>query len=100
MLDTSTDPAVGFVLSLFPFRQLDPGRPAVRDDHPGALVAAVGDHHRVTAGMGSTGLRPGPAVVTVARQWSSERDDEFGVGVDGDLMIGRVLVFLLGAATS
>ncbi len=66
MLDTGTNLSMRLVVSLFPLRQLDTGCSAVRDD-TGALVAAIGDHHRVAASVIGTGLGLGPAFVAVAR---------------------------------
>jgi hypothetical protein len=58
----------------------------------GAVGAAVGDDD----GLVDDGLRAGQlfglAVVPVAEDWPADRDDEPGVCIDGDLVVGGVPV--------
>lgn len=60
VLDTGPDLLVGTVVLLFPVRKFSlAGRPTVRDDQPGALVAAVGDCGRVAdGGLGAGSSQP------------------------------------------
>ena len=66
----------------------------MRDEQAGALVAAVGDGRGSSDGSLGAGLAPGPAVVAVARQWLADGDDQLGVGIDDDLVVGGVAVVL------
>ncbi len=95
MLDPGADFSVGGVVFLFPGRQFGLAAfAAMRDQQPGAAVAAVRDHCRVAGGgLGAGGL-PRLAVVAVAGQWPADGDDQSGVGVDDDLMVGGVSVVL------
>ena len=52
----------------------------------GALVAAVGNRHRVADGGFGAGLLPPSGVVPVAGQRPANHDDAVGVGVDDHLM--------------
>lgn len=70
-----------------------PAFAAVRDDQAGA-VAAVGDDGGAADGVFRAGELPCLAVVAVAGQGPADGDDEPGVGVDDDLMVGRVPVVL------
>src|SRR5690349_2132653 len=95
VLDAGADFAVGGVVFLFPGRQFGlPAFAAVRDDQAGAPVAAVRDHRRLADGVLGAGQLPCLAVVAVARQRPADGDDEPGVGVDDDLVVGRVPVVL------
>jgi len=61
------------------------------------LVATVGDHRGGgTVGSLRAGLLPGPAVVAVAGHRLADGDDQAGVGVDDDLVVGGVAVVLAG----
>jgi hypothetical protein len=67
---------------------------AVRDDQAGASVAAVCDHRRVADGGLRAGQMPDFAVVAVAGQGPTDRDDQPRVGVDDHLVVGGVAVVL------
>jgi hypothetical protein len=95
MLDTGADASVRAVVFLFPDGQFDVlVLAAVGDDQVGAAVAAVGDGGDLPDGGFGAGLVPGSAVVAVARDRSADGDDQAGVGVDDDLAVGGVPVFL------
>jgi len=66
----------------------------VRDDQAGAPVAAVGDHRGLADGRLGAGQFPRLAVVAVAGQGPADHGDESGVGIDDDLVVGRVAVIL------
>jgi hypothetical protein len=73
---------------LFPLDEFLAGAATVRHHESGPRVAAVGDRRGVAnRGLGA-GLGPRLAVVAVARQWLSDHDDQAGVGVDDDLVVG------------
>ena len=79
----------------FPVRELGLAVLAtVRDDEAGARVTAVGDHEGLADGCLGAGLLPGPAVVAVPGERSTDHDDAPGVGVDDGLVVGGVLVVL------
>lgn len=95
VLDAGADLAVGGVVFLFPGREFGLAfLAAVRDDQAGAPVSAVRDHRGAADGGFRAGQLPRLAVVAVAGQRPADRDDEPGVGVDDDLMVGRVPVIL------
>lgn len=94
-LAPSPDLAVGRVALLLPSRKFGLAAfAAARDDQAGAPITAVRDDH----GPADGGLRarqfPRLASVAVAGNRPADRDDESGVGVDNDLVVGRVLVVL------
>ena len=66
----------------------------VGDDQSRSAVAAVGDRHGLADGALRAGLGPGPAVVTVARQWPADHDHQSAVGVDDYLMVRRIAMVL------
>jgi hypothetical protein len=66
----------------------------VWDEQAGAPVAAVRDDRGPADGGLRTGKFPRLAVVAVARNRPADGDDESGVGVDDDLVVGRVPVVL------
>lgn len=81
--------------SSFPGRQFGLAAfAAVRDDQAGAPVAAVRDHGRPADGGLRAGQLPRIAVIAIARDRTADRDDEPGVGVDHDLVVGGVPVVL------
>jgi hypothetical protein len=61
---------------------------AVRDDEPSAGILAVGDREGLADGGFGAGFFPGFAVVAVSGEWPNDHDDEAGVGVDDDLVVG------------
>jgi hypothetical protein len=63
-------------------------------DQAGGPVAAVRDHRGLPDGILGAGQLPRLAVVAVAGQRPADGDDEPDVGVDDDLVVGRVLVVL------
>lgn len=62
----------------------------MRDEEPGALVAAVGDGDRLAHSGPGAEFRPCLAVVAVAGEWSADHDDQTTVGVNDHLMVGGV----------
>lgn len=82
VLDSGTNLFVRAVVLLFPIREFLAFAAAVRDDQPGALVAAVGDGHRLADGGLGPGFLPSVGVVPVVRQRLADHDDQAGVGVD------------------
>lgn len=94
---------VGPVVFLFPGWQFGlTALAAVRDDKSGARVAAAGDREGVAdCGLGA-GLLPRLAVVAVPGQRPADHDDQPGVGVVDDLVVGGVPIVLrpLGQAWS
>ncbi|CCB77671.1 protein of unknown function [Streptantibioticus cattleyicolor NRRL 8057 = DSM 46488] len=95
VLYTGADFAVGGVVLLLPFREFGLALlAAVRDDQAGAPVAAICDDRGLADGVFRAGQLPRLAVVAVACDWSADRDDEPGVGVDDDLVVGGVPVVL------
>ncbi|GAA2242952.1 hypothetical protein GCM10010145_06670 [Streptomyces ruber] len=86
--------------SRFSFQAARPGvrsgrvRDGARDDQAGAPVAAVGDHCGAADGVLGAGQFPCLAVVAIARQCAADGDDQAGVGVDDDLVVGEVPVVL------
>lgn len=89
VLDAGANLAVGGVVFLFPGLELGlAGFAAVRDDQAGSSVAAVRDHCGPADGGLGAGQLPRLAVVVVARQRPADRDDEPGVGVEDDLVVG------------
>ena len=100
VLDPGPDLLVGPVVLFLPVRELGLAALAtVRDDQPGARVAAVCDHKGLAEGGPGTGLLPGPAVVAVPGERSTDHDDAPGVGVDDDLVVGGVPIVLDCSAT-
>lgn len=95
VLDAGPDLLVGLVVVLFPVRQYGlAAPPPVRDDESGARVAAVGDRDGAAyCGLGA-GFLPCLAVVAVPGQRPANHDDQAGVGVDDDLVVGGVPVVL------
>ena len=95
VLDAGADLAVGGVVFLFPGREFGlAALAAVRDDQPGAPVAAVRDHGRLADGVLRAGQLPRLAVVAVAGRRPAHSNDEAGVRVDDDLVVGGVPVVL------
>lgn len=71
------------------------GRSAtVRDDRAGGDVAAIADHVVIAAGVLGTGIGERDAVVAVARKRRAHGDHQWRIGVDDDLVVGRVPVVL------
>jgi hypothetical protein len=94
VLDAGPDSLVRTVVSLLPVRQFLNGPAAVRHHESGARTAAIGDRHGLAdGGLGSRFL-PRPAVVPVARQRPADHDDQTGVSVDDDLVVGGVPIVL------
>jgi hypothetical protein len=97
VLDAGPDLAVGGVVLLFPSWQFGLAAfTAVRNEQAGAPIAAVRDDRGPADGGLRTGKFPRLAIVAVARDRSADGDDESGVGVDDDLVVGRVPVVLIG----
>lgn len=95
VLHAGADFAVGGVVLLLPVRELALAYlAAVRDDQAGTPVAAVCDDRGLADGVFRAGQLPRLAVVAVAGQRSADGDDEPGVGVDDDLVVGGVPVVL------
>jgi hypothetical protein len=96
VLDAGPDLAVGGIVLLLPSRQFGLAAfAAVRDDQAGAPIAAVRDDRGPADGGLRTGQFPRLAVVAVAGDRPADGDDdESGVGVDDDLVVGRVAVVL------
>lgn len=95
VLEAGAGLAVGGAVSLSPDREFGPAfLAAVRDDQPGAPVAAVGDDGGVANRGFRTGQLPCLAVVSVAGQRSADGDDQAGVGIDDDLVVGGVPITL------
>lgn len=93
VLDASTDVPVGDVVVLFPGWEIGlAGFASVQDDQSSPPVTTVGDHRGVTDSGLCAGDFPCLAVVAVARDRSADGDNEPGVGVDDDLVVGRVAV--------
>jgi hypothetical protein len=93
VLDAGADLAVGGVVFLFPRQEFClAGLAAVRDDQTGAPVTAVRDHRGTADGILRAGQLPCLAVVAVAGHRPANGDHESGVGIDDDLMIGRIPV--------
>lgn len=67
---------------------------AVRDDQAGAGVAAVGNRAGLADGGLGAGLLPRLAVVAVPGERPTDHDDQAGIGVDDDLVVGGVPVVL------
>ena len=67
---------------------------AGRDDQTGALVAGVRDDRGLADGLPCVGQLPRLAVVAVAGRRPPYSDDESGVGIDDDLVVGGVPVVL------
>jgi hypothetical protein len=95
VLDAGSDVPVGGVVLLLPRRKFVLAALAtVRDDQARAPVSTVGDDNGLPcSGLGS-GQFPCLAVVPVAGQGSADGDDEPGVSVDDDLVVGGVPVVL------
>jgi hypothetical protein len=97
MLDAGSDLTWEVLCATF-----QPGRSsrtaAVRDDRDGGDIAVVTDHVMVAAGVLGTGLAKGLAVVAVAGKRRPDRDDQLRIGVDADLMVGRVPIVRAGGA--
>lgn len=72
------EPACGPCYGPFPVREILSLAVAVRYQEPGSWIAAIGDGHRVADGVPGAGLRPGPAVVAIARQQPADRHDQAG----------------------
>lgn len=66
----------------------------VWDDQTGSAVAAVRDDRGAADGCLRSGQLPGLAVLAVAGDRPADPDDEPGVGIDDDLVVGRVPVVL------
>lgn len=95
VLDAGPDLAVGLVVFLLPARQFGLARlAAVRDGQAGSSVAAVGDDRGAADGILGPGHLPRLAVVAVAGSGPADSDDQAGVGVDDDLVVGGVPVVL------
>ncbi len=88
VLGTGADLLVGPVVFLFPVREFLALAATVRNDQSGALMADVGDGHRVAGGGLGAGFFPAAGVVPVARHGPADHHDQAGVGVDDDL-VGR-----------
>jgi hypothetical protein len=95
VLDAGSDLAVRTVGLLIPGREFDLAAfTAVWDDQTGAAVAAVRDHCGMADSVLRTGQFPRLVIVSVARDRPADSDDEPGVGVDDDLVVGGVPVVL------
>jgi hypothetical protein len=70
------------------------GFASVGDDQASAAVAAVRDDRGPADGVLCAGKLPRLAVVAVAGKRPTDRDDEPGVGVDDDLVVGGVPIVL------
>lgn len=95
VLDAGSDLLVGLVVFFFPFKEFGLAAfAAVRDDESGAWIAAVGDCEGVADNDLGAGLFPRPAVVAVPGERPADHDDQAGVGVNDDLVVGGVPVVL------
>jgi hypothetical protein len=92
MLNSGPDLFVRAIVLLFPLGQFLAGSATVRHHESGAGVTAVGDRDGLPDGGLGSGLAPRLAVVAVARQWLADHDDQAGVGVDDDLVVGPTLL--------
>lgn len=99
VLDAGTDLFVRAVVFLLPVGQFLASPAAVGHHESGARIATVSDRQGVADCSLCPGLLPCLAVVAVARQWPADYDDEPGVRVDDDLVVGRVAVALDCSAT-
>lgn len=92
---SSSTSQVRTVVPFFPVRECASAAfAAVRDDQPGAAVAAVRYHRGVADGVLRHGQFPRLAVVAIAGHRATGGDDEPGVRVDDDLVVGGVPVVL------
>ena len=82
------------LLGRLPVGQLFAFAAAVRHEEFGAGVAAVGDGERPADGGFGTGFLPCLAVVEVPDKRPADHDDQSGVGVDDDLVVGGVSIVL------
>jgi len=96
MLDAGAHAFVAAIVLLLPHAQFATGRFTVRDDQPGARVAAVRDRHDVPDAVLGAGLGPRLGVVAVAGHRATDRDNQAGVGVDDHLVVSGVPVVLIG----
>lgn len=94
VLDACTNLLVGGVVRILPVRQSFALAAAVRHHKARAGIASVSDGDRVANGSLGTGLLPRLAVVAVAWQRPSNHDNETGIGVDDDLVVGGVPIVL------
>lgn len=95
MLHAGSDLLVGLLVFLLPVREFTPAAlTAVRDDEAGARVAAVGNRDGVAHGSLRAGLLPRLTAVAVPCERPADHDDQAGVGVDDDLVVGGVPVVL------
>ncbi len=77
-----------------PRRELFALSATVRHDQTGALIAAVGNRHRVAVGSFDAGLVALLGVVPVAGQWPANHDAATSLGVDDHVMSGGILIVL------
>ncbi|GGU54581.1 hypothetical protein GCM10010498_09900 [Streptomyces cavourensis] len=94
VLDAGADLFVGLVVSLLPAGQLFAFAAAVGHHESGARIATVSNGHRLADGGLRVGFLPCLAVVAVAGQWPADHHDEAGVGIDDDLVVGRIPIVL------
>lgn len=94
VLDASSDLLVGLVVRLLPVGQVFAFAAAVGHDESGARIAAVSDRECLADGGPGAGLLPCLAVVAIAGERPADHDDQADVGVDDDLVIGRVPIVL------
>ena len=92
----ASDPSVGGVAVLLPGGEWCSvvASPVGHDHVRIAVIAAVGHHRPARQYLVNTGVAERGAVVVVARLWPAQRDDQAGVGVNGDLQVGEVPVVL------
>ncbi len=98
VLNASPDLFVFSIVLLLPGGQFFACAAAVRDDQASALIAAVGNCHRVPDGGFGAGLLPASGVMPVTRHGLADDYDPAGIGIDHNLM-GRgvsIVLRLLG----
>jgi hypothetical protein len=94
VLDAGADLFVGLVVCFLPVRKVFAFASAVGHDESGAGVAAVGDGECLADGGLGAGFLPRLAVVAVSGKRPAHHDDQASVGIDDDLVVGRVPVIL------
>jgi hypothetical protein len=94
VLDTGADLLVGLVVRFLPGWQVFALASTTGHDQPRAGIAAIGDRECPADRGHGAGFLPRLAVVAVPGQRSADGDDEPGVGIDDDLVVGGVPVVL------